>query len=85
MEVETKVKQILGRLLGVEIARLRREASLVSDLGADSSHTVELMFELEDAFEAQIAGETAQKLITVGDVIHFAEELYERQRAIQRD
>ena len=80
--VETTVKQILGRLLGVELSRLKREAALVRDLGADSSHGVELMLELEDAFEVQIAGTERHDVVTVGDVIRLAEKLQLQQQAL---
>ena len=78
-EVEDRVKQVLGRLLGVNHSDLRNEAALVRDLGADSSHGVELVLQLEDALEIRIANDTRRELVTVADVVAFAQEQFSQQ------
>ncbi len=45
--------------------------SFVNDLNADSLDTVELIMELEDAFEMSIPDEEAEKIQTVGQAIDY--------------
>jgi acyl carrier protein len=70
-EVEEKVVSIVGEQLGVDKAEISRETSFVNDLNADSLDTVELIMELEDAFEMSIPDEEAEKIQTVGQAIDY--------------
>ena len=54
--------------------KLRRHASFVDDLGADSLDTVELIMALEEEFNVEIPDEDAEKMKTVGDAIKYIEE-----------
>ena len=47
--------------------------SMRDDLGLDSMATIELLFRIEEAFDLQIPDQDLQKLLTVGDVIHYVE------------
>ena len=49
-------------------------ANFTQDLGADSLDTVELIMELEKAFNITIPDDAAEKIATVGDAIKFIEE-----------
>ncbi len=73
-EIEDKVFTIVAEQLNREKAEISREASLIDDLNADSLDTVELMMELEDAFEMSIPDEEAQKIKTVGQAIDYIVE-----------
>lgn len=73
-EIEDKVITIIADQLSKEKAEIQREASLIDDLNADSLDTVELMMELEDAFEMSIPDEEAQKIKTVGQAIDYIYE-----------
>jgi acyl carrier protein len=70
-EVEEKVISIVSEQLGVDKAEISRETSFVNDLNADSLDTVELIMELEDAFEMSIPDEEAEKIQTVGQAIDY--------------
>lgn len=70
-EVEEKVVSIVSEQLGVDKAEISRETSFVNDLNADSLDTVELIMELEDAFEMSIPDEEAEKIQTVGQAIDY--------------
>jgi acyl carrier protein len=70
-EVQEKVISIVSEQLGVDKAEISRETSFVNDLNADSLDTVELIMELEDAFEMSIPDEEAEKIQTVGQAIDY--------------
>ena len=69
-----KVKEIIVSKLGVDAAQVTPEASFTNDLGADSLDTVEVVMEVEKAFNIQIPDEDAEKITTVGDAVKYIEE-----------
>ena len=73
-EIEVKVIEIVSKQLGVAKEKITRQSSFVNDLGADSLDTVELVMEIEDAFDLSIPDDAAEKIQTVGDAIKFVED-----------
>ncbi len=73
-DIESRVRDIIVNELGVEPAKVTREASFVEDLGADSLDTVELVMAFEEEFGIEIPDEDAEKMETVGDAIKYLEE-----------
>ena len=73
-EIKEKVVKIIVDKLGVKESEVVPEASFPGALGADSLDTVELIMELEKAFDLQIPDEDAEKIATVGDAINYIEE-----------
>ena len=73
-EIEAKVKAIIVDKLGVDESEVVETANVTQDLGADSLDTVELIMELEKAFNITIPDDAAEKIATVGDAIKFIEE-----------
>ncbi len=72
--VEEKVKEIIVKQMGANKDQVTPETSFINDLGADSLDTVELVMELEDAFDMSIPDEDAEKMQTVGDAINYIKE-----------
>ncbi|HIV73514.1 MULTISPECIES: acyl carrier protein [unclassified Pseudogracilibacillus] len=70
-EVFEKVKEIIVEQLDVDEADVTMEASFRDDLDADSLDVVELVMELEDEFDIEIADEEAEKINTVGDAVSY--------------
>lgn len=66
-----EIKKVVTEQLGVSDAEIKREASFVDDLGADSLDTVELVMALEEAFGIEIPDEDAEKIKTIGDTITY--------------
>ncbi len=72
--IEERVKEIIIKQMGVNKDQVMPETSFINDLGADSLDTVELVMELEDAFDVNIPDEDAEKIQTVGDAINYIKE-----------
>lgn len=70
-DIATKVKTIIAETLGVDISEVTENASFITDLGADSLDTVELVMALEEQFNIEIPDEDAEKIQTVGQVIEY--------------
>lgn len=70
-EVFDRVKALIVDHLDVEEEKVTMEASFKDDLEADSLDVVELIMELEDEFDMEIADEEAEKLSTVGDAVNY--------------
>jgi len=74
MDVEQKVREIICEQLSVEESEVKREASFVETLNADSLDIVELIMAFEEAFEIEIPDEDAEKIRTVGDAVDYIEK-----------
>ena len=72
--VQDRVIEIVSSQLGVSKENITAETSFISDLGADSLDTVELVMELEEEFEINIPDEAAEKIQTVGQAVEFIEK-----------
>ncbi|WP_182199126.1 acyl carrier protein [Paraliobacillus salinarum] len=70
-ETFDRVKKIVVDRLDVEEEKVTMEASFKDDLEADSLDVVELVMELEDEFDMEIADEDAEKIGTVGDAVNY--------------
>ena len=73
--IESKVRDILADVLMTDKKNIRREKTLVDDLGADSIDFVEIVLELEKTFGITIKDDEAEQLNewTVGDLYKFVE------------
>ncbi len=69
--IESKVKEIIVELLGVEADKVTTDAKFIEDLGADSLDTVELVMAFEDKFGIEVPDEEAEKLKSVADVVAY--------------
>lgn len=70
-DVFERVKEIIVDRLDVDESKVTMEASFKDDLEADSLDVVELVMELEDEFDMEIADEEAEKINTVGDAVDY--------------
>jgi acyl carrier protein len=72
--VEERVIGIVSEQLSVPREEVSRASSFVDDLKADSLDVVELVMELEDAFQITIPDDDYDKIRTVGDAIDYIGE-----------
>ncbi|HPJ97640.1 MAG TPA: acyl carrier protein [Syntrophales bacterium] len=71
MTLEEKVIDLIVEQLDVTREECVPEASFIDDLGADSLDLVELIMEMEETFNIQVADEELEKIRTVQDVVDF--------------
>ena len=71
MTLEEKVISIIMEQLDVTREECSIEASFIDDLGADSLDLVELIMEMEETFDIQIADNELEKIRTIGDVLDY--------------
>lgn len=74
-QIESKVKEIIVKNLGVKESEVTRNASFVNDLGADSLDCVELVIDFEKEFCITINDNEAENINTVGDAIDYINKL----------
>lgn len=72
-EIAERVKSIVVDKLGVDPEKVTAEANFITDLGADSLDTVELIMDFEKEFGATIPDEEAENIKTVGQAIEYLE------------
>jgi 3-oxoacyl-[acyl-carrier-protein] synthase III len=79
--VEAKVKEIIGRQLGVKESQVKPEARLAEDLGlgTDSLDTVGLVMALEEEFGLQILDSETENVQTVQDAIQYIKDRTRRR------
>ena len=69
--VETRLKEIICERLEVASEQITSDASLTSDLGADSLDLVDLAMSVEEAFSLRIHERDYERLIRIGDAIEY--------------
>ena len=74
-EIESKIKEIIVKDLGVKESEVTRTASFVNDLGADSLDCVELVIDFEHEFGIEIDDNEAENINTVGEAIDYINKL----------
>ena len=70
-EIFEKLKQIVVNELGADELAVRMDASFEEDLEADSLDLVELVMEIEEAFDIKIPDEDAEGLTTVANLVEY--------------
>ncbi|MAQ31124.1 MAG: acyl carrier protein [Flavobacteriales bacterium] len=73
-EISAKVKAIIVEKLVIDESEVTNDSNFMSDLGADSLDTVELIMEFEKEFDLQIPDDEAEKITTVGEAIKYIED-----------
>lgn len=69
-----KVKDIIVDQLDVDEDKVKMEASISEDLGADSLDIVDLVMSLEEEFDVEMPDDQVENVKTVGDIVKFIED-----------
>lgn len=69
-----KIKEIIVDQLGVEEDAVTLDANIQDDLNADSLDIVDLIQNIEDAYDLSIPDEAAESIKTVGDIVSYVEK-----------
>lgn len=68
MEFE-KLQEIIVDVLNVNPDEITMDTTFVDDLGADSLDIFQIIMEIEEAFDIEIANEDAESIVTIGDAV----------------
>ena len=72
-ESSARIRAALADYLKRDVKTIEPRHALREDLGVDSLATIELLFNIEEAFDLQIPDQALRTLVTVGDVIAYVE------------
>ena len=73
-EISAKVKAIIVDKLVIDESEVTNDSNFMSDLGADSLDTVELIMEFEKEFNISIPDQDAEKISSVGEAIKYIQD-----------
>ena len=73
MSQSEMVRTFLAEFLRRDVTTITDDARLMQDLGLDSMRTVELLYELEERFDVEIADEDLRRFETVADVVAYVD------------
>lgn len=68
-----KVEEIIKSYITLDKSRITKDDHLIGDLGLNSFDIVNIVVEIEDAFNIEISDRDIRTLSTVGDVICYLE------------
>ncbi|MBQ9124978.1 MAG: acyl carrier protein [Acholeplasmatales bacterium] len=68
-----QIKKVLVESANVDADKITLEANLKEDLAIDSLDAVELVLDLESAFDIKIEDDEIAALVTVGDIVKLVE------------
>ena len=75
MDVFERIKDLVAEKTGVEPEDITMETSFADDLEADSITLFELVMAIEDEFDIEVDDEAIEKIVTVGDIVNYLEEI----------
>ena len=73
-EIQTRVKEVVGRVLETDSAEIADDANFVFDLGADSMQSLELVAGFEEEFEVELDEDKALEVQNLNDAVEFIAE-----------
>ena len=74
-DVEKRLKELVAKILKVDLVAVTDEARFVEELGAQSIQSIELIAAFEEEFNLEIDDEQASGAKTVGKAVEFIENL----------
>ncbi len=76
-EIQDQLKTVIEPYVQNQEAfeNLTKETQLMEDLEVNSAHLVDIILDLEEAFDVEIDDEAAEKMLTVGAALNIVQEL----------
>ena len=74
-EIFEKLKKIIAEQFGIDEIKITKDSILTDDLAADSLDIVELVMNIEENFNIQIAESDAERIVTVGDMVKYIQSV----------
>ena len=68
------VYKVIQEVLTDDVDKIKPEAKLIDDLGADSLTAVEIVMELEKKLGIEIDDSKIEKIVTIQDIINIVED-----------
>jgi len=72
--VAQTVRELIARKMSIDASKITGETRLTEDLGLDSFGGVEIMFEIEEAFNLKIPDSDIEQVRTVNDIVTYIVE-----------
>jgi acyl carrier protein len=69
----TRLRNIVGKQLGIDPNKVKPESDFGQELGADSLDVVELVMAIEEEFEMEIEDQAASQIATVQNILDYIE------------
>jgi len=77
-EILRRVIEVTADVLGVDEAEIKEDSGFISDLGAESIQSLELVAAFEVEFDIEMDEETALQVQNVGDAVDFISRYLEQ-------
>ncbi len=76
-EINEKLKEIIKPYVQNEEAfkKITEDTNLLMDLEINSAHLVDIILDMEEAFNIEIDDESAERMMTVGQALSISEKL----------
>jgi acyl carrier protein len=72
-EVQSRVKQVVSRVLKMDEREIADEANFIFDLGADSMQSLELVAGFEEEFDIELDQDKALEIQSIDGAVEFIE------------
>ena len=78
-DIRERVIKVVAETLKVDPAQVTPESNFVSDLGAESIQSIELVAAFEDEFDIEMDPDEATAVKTVGGAVEFIADVLKEQ------
>jgi acyl carrier protein len=70
-DVQQRVKQVVSKVLKMDVAEIKDEANFIFDLGADSMQSLEMIAGFEEEFNIEMDQEKALEVQTIDGAVNY--------------
>ena len=70
-EIQTRVKEVVGKVLEMDSSEIADDANFIFDLGADSMQSLELVAGFEEEFNIELDEDKALEVQNIDDAVDF--------------